>query len=44
MSFDMSKIYQIIDNIGQFVASNRGVIEEPIELVTFNVSIFDFFQ
>ena len=33
-------MYQIIDNIGQFVAPNRRVIEEPSELVTFIVSIF----
>ena len=45
MSFNMSKIYYIIDIIGQFLAPNRKAIEEPKEVLTFNLcQLLNFFQ
>ena len=45
MSFNVSKIHWINDNIDQFVAQNRRTMEEPKEVLTFKQCqlVFVFF-
>lgn len=44
MTFDMSKIHSIIVIIDQHVAPNRRAMEEPEDVLTFNLYQSIFFQ
>ena len=44
MSFKMSKIHQIIDIIGQFVAPNRRTIQEKKQVLPLTCIMHCFFQ